>query len=158
MYWVSLFTLPYYSNLANSHSCMCPGSQVESSSGTIEISDIESSNTLAKHPWFVLVPFVESYPEFQLHTVHYCISITPTSRPLLAVICYSFELAHNYRTVHLSIESRHRVITVSTGNRLWCMLSKHFVIIILTSGNWNCKNKFESSAVQKFVNLFKGLH
>ena len=91
---------------------------VERDPGIIEHIETEPGNTVAAQPWYSVVPFMESFPEFQLHTVQYFISVTPTGRPLLAVIHYSFEVAHNYATVHLSIETGCRIIRVATGTRL----------------------------------------
>ena len=93
--------------------CPCP-TVVERTPGYIEHADIEPENTAAQN-WQSVVPFVQAFPDFQIHTVQYFISVTPTGRPLLAIICYTLEVASNYATVSLSIETGCRIIRMSTG-------------------------------------------
>ena len=79
---------------------MCPSSPViERASGYIEHTEIQSENT-AYQPWHSVVPFAQSYPDFQLNTVQYFISVTPTGRPLLAIIGYTLEVANNHLTIN----------------------------------------------------------
>ncbi len=102
---------------------MCPRTPtVESDSGTIEHTETEPSNTLTAQPWYSLVPFVQ-----------YFISVTPTGRPLLPVIWYSFEVACSYATIHLSIEMGRRVTSLNHDNVV--NSEKCIVVIVLTCNN-----------------------
>ena len=97
---------------------MCPSSPViERTPGHVEHTDIQSENTPQQH-WHSVLPFAQAFPDFQLHTVQYFISVTPTRHPLLAVICYTLEVSNNYSTVSLSIETGFRIISMSTGTPL----------------------------------------
>ncbi len=94
---------------------MCPDSIVrEREPGQITHTNIEPQN-IGVHNWHSVVPFVQAFPDFQLITTQYFISVTPTGRPLLAVITYTLEVSNNYATVILSIETGRRVIRISTG-------------------------------------------
>ena len=44
--------------------------------------------------------------------------MTPTGRPLLAVIHYTLEVSNNHLTVSISIETGQRIISLTTGTRL----------------------------------------
>ena len=97
---------------------MCPVSTVrEREPGHIEHTEVQPQNTGVPN-WHSVVPFVQAFPDFQLHTIQYFISVTPTGRPLLAVIKYTLEVSNNYATVSLSIETGRRIISMSTGTRL----------------------------------------
>ena len=85
--------------------------------GSIEHSDTEPGD-IASQPLQSVVPFAEAFPDFQLHMMQYIISVTLTGWPLLAVIHYSLQVAYNYTTVSLSIETGRRTISMSTGTRL----------------------------------------
>ncbi len=97
---------------------MCPVSTVrEREPGHIEHTEVVPQNTGVPN-WHSVVPFVQAFPDFQLHTIQYFISVTPTGRPLLAVIRYTLEVSNNFATVSLSIETGRRIISMSTGTRL----------------------------------------
>ena len=85
-------------------------------SGHIQHTEIQPENTVDQ-PWY-LVPFAQSYPDFQLVTIQHFISVTPTGHPLLAVIRYTLKVAHNYLTITLSIETGSRIVSLTTGTRL----------------------------------------
>ncbi len=97
---------------------MCPVSTVrEREPGHIEHTEVQPHNT-GIHNWHSIVPFAQAFPDFQLHTIQYFISITPTGRPLLAIIKYTLEVSNNYVTMSLSIETGRHSISLSTGTRL----------------------------------------
>ena len=97
---------------------MCPDSPaVSRASGHIQHTEIQSENTVHQ-PWYSVVPFAQSYPDFQLITTQYFISVTPTGRPLLAVIQCTLEVVNNYLTNILNIKTGHRIVSLTTGTRL----------------------------------------
>ncbi len=86
-------------------------------SGHIQHTEIQSENTV-NQPWYSVVPFAQSYPDFQLITTQYFISVTPTGCPLLAIIHYTLEVANNYLTITLNIETGNRIVSLTTGTCL----------------------------------------
>ena len=97
---------------------MCPDPLISNrASRHIQHTEVQPES-IVNQPWFSVIPFAQSYPDFQLVTIQYFISVTPTGHPLLAIIHYIIELAHNYLTVTLRIETGSRIISLSTGTRL----------------------------------------
>ena len=89
----------------------------EREAGHIDHTEVQPHN-IGVPNWHSVEPFVQAFLDFQLHTTQYFISVTPTGRPLLAIIKYTFEVSNNYATVSLSIETGRRIISLSTGTRL----------------------------------------
>ncbi len=97
---------------------MCPDPPIHNrASEHIQHTEVQPDNSV-NQPWFSVIPFAQSYPDFYLVTIQHFIGVTPTGRPLLAIIHYILEVANNYLTATLRIETGNRIFSLSTGTRL----------------------------------------